>query len=43
MAGQFIRSNRRTIILLFTLVFVLGALLILSDDGLRQHFHYSFF
>ncbi len=37
------RSNRRTIILLLTLVFVLGALLIFSDDGLRRHFNYSFF
>lgn len=29
--------------LLLVLVFVLGALLILSDDGLRRHFSYSFF
>ena len=43
MAGQFIKSNRRTIILLLALVFVLGTLLILSDDGLRRHFNYSFF
>ncbi|WP_283818000.1 hypothetical protein [Bradyrhizobium jicamae] len=35
--------RNRAVIALLVLALVLGALLVLSDDGLSRHFKYSFF
>jgi hypothetical protein len=43
MLSQFYQSNRKTILSLLLLACVLGAMLVLSDDGLLPHFNYSFF